>query len=95
MESIVQSYLSRHFEVKTNEEANTKISWLVYDGIYPKHYDGCRNVISASNLIKELILVFNIKTNQAINNIKEWSVLAKKDVDLGHYWRPYQETSYR
>jgi hypothetical protein len=85
MESLVHRYLSNYFEVKTNEEANSKISWLVYDGIYPKSYDGYRQGISAANLINELIRVFNINASMATTYIKNWSASEKKDVDLTHY----------
>lgn len=87
MESLVHSYLSKFFEIKTNEEANSKISWLVYDGIYSKNYDGYRNVIKAGALIKELMVIFFIDSYKAMVYITKWSELEKENIDLTHYWK--------
>ena len=77
---IIQSYLSRHYEIQTSEVGN--------DGIYDKH-DTRRHKgpIYGTHLTKDLTTIFGVAEDELIVCINDWALSVKPDVDLEFYWK--------
>ena len=80
MIKLVQSYLTRRYDIKTSDAGN--------DGVYLKS-DTRKNKAPYyhSKLLKELKVVFNLNDETAKLHVKVWATSQKKDVDLEFYWK--------
>ena len=79
MENIIQSYLTKHYEINTSEIGN--------DGIYEKK-DTRRHrpPYHQNKLLKELVMVFSVDEVTGKRIIQRWASLIKNDIDLTFYW---------
>ena len=80
MIKLVQSYLTRRYDIKTSDAGN--------DGVYLKS-DTRKNKAPYyhSKLIKEVKTVFNMNDETTKLHIIVWAKQQKKDVDLDFYWK--------
>ena len=79
METYVQSYLSRHFYIKTSDVGN--------DGIYKK--DDTRKFPAPYHnihLLNELEVVFSLSQEILREYTDIWAIKQKPDVNLEFYW---------
>jgi len=79
MESIVHSYLSEHFEIKTSDVGN--------DGIYLKK-DTRRDRAPYYHIIflREVATIFGLDVKTIKKYTNAWSIVHKNDVNLRFYW---------
>lgn len=79
MENIVQSYLSRYFEIDTSEVGN--------DGVYALgDKRKIRPPIYGNKLIDELSTVFGVAEKDGKHLINAWAIKIKPKIDLKFYW---------
>lgn len=84
MEQIVQSYLTKHFEIGTSEVGN--------DGIYSlADKREIRPPIYGNVLLKELISIFSISEDDGKNFVNNWAVSIKSNIDLEFYWSTVED----
>lgn len=84
MEQIVQSYLTKHFEIGTSEVGN--------DGIYSlADKREIRPPIYGNVLLKELVSLFSISEDDGKNFVNNWAVSIKSNIDLEFYWSTVED----
>jgi hypothetical protein len=87
MQIIVQSYLSKHYEIATSEVGN--------DGIYLKSDTREHRIPTyGDKLVKELVTIFCLEDGLLKTYIDDWAVSIKKDIDLEFYWKTQEEIAF-
>lgn len=87
MESLIHSYLSANYEIKSTEETSKKISVFCYDAIFYKADDSkIKDPIYGEKLLSELCLIFFIEEAEAKTHVEAWAISINKCVSLDHYW---------
>lgn len=80
MLSIVQSYLSKHFELKTSDVGNDGIYFLCDIRIDKAPF-------YHTKLIKEISTIFGLPEDETITYINAWAHSINKKVNLEFYWK--------
>jgi len=80
MESLVHSYLSKHFEIKTSDAGN--------DGIYLKsNTRRDRAPYYHITFLRDIAKIFGMDDVKIIKSYtNSWSISIKEDVNLKFYW---------
>ena len=87
MQIIVQSYLSKHYEIATSEVGN--------DGIYLKSDTREHRIPTyGDKLVKELVTIFCLEDEVLKTYVNVWAISIKKDVDLEFYWKTQEELAF-
>lgn len=87
MENIIQSYLSKFYEIKISNVGNDGIYLIdkVKIPIIPKYWGINVAPFAWGKLIKELIVIFSLDEVTLTRIVDKWAINQKKDVDLTFY----------